>query len=133
MKGGLVESLPERARADLGIAAENPDVVGQPVQVLAGHRDADRDREALPKRTGGDVNPGEDRSWMTLQAGARLTVGQKLLVRDYARRLEHRVAERRRMALGVNEVIVCGILRVEPVVVQMTGQKDRDQVGRRHR
>ena len=70
---------------------------------------------------------------MTLQAGARLTVGQKLLVRDYARRLEHRVAERRRMALGVNEVIVCGILRVEPVVVQMTGQKDRDQVGRRHR
>ena len=66
VKGGLVESLPDRALADLGVAAENPDVVGQPVQLLAGHRDADRDWEALPERTGGYVNPRKDRSGVTL-------------------------------------------------------------------
>ena len=74
----------DRALGNLGVAAEHPDVIRQSVEVLACHREAHRNREALPERTGRYVNPRKDRRGMTLKAETSLTEGKKLRIRDDA-------------------------------------------------
>ena len=91
--GGLVQAFPDRAFGQLGVAAQHPDVVGQLVEVLAGQRHADRDRQPLAERAGGDVDPGQGRGRMALDPGAELAEGEHLLVADRARGLEERVDE----------------------------------------
>jgi hypothetical protein len=44
--GGARERLPHRALSELAIAREYPDAVREPVERLAGERDADADRQA---------------------------------------------------------------------------------------
>ena len=65
-----------------------PHAVRQPVELLAGERDADRDRQALPERAGRDVDPGDLRRRVALEPRAELAERQQLLVRDRARGLE---------------------------------------------
>ena len=96
---GVLERLPDRALGRLAVAAEHPDAVGQPVEVLAGDRHPDPDRQPLAERAGGDVDPRDQRRRVALEHRAELPVGQQLLVGDRAGRPEHRVEERRRVAL----------------------------------
>ena len=70
---------------------------------------------------------------MALELGAELAEGEQLLVGDRAGGGEHRVDERRGVALGEDQVIVVGVLRVVVVVAQVARHQHRHQVGRRHR
>src|SRR5881396_2428995 len=65
---------------------------------------------------------------MALQAGAELPEGHQLGVGDRPRGLEHRVAQRGRVALGVDQVVVVGILRLAPVVLEVAAEEHRDEV-----
>src|SRR5690606_17335285 len=56
---GLLERLPHRALGELAVAAQDPDPRGRAVEVPAGHRDTDADREPLAERSRGDVDPGQ--------------------------------------------------------------------------
>ena len=82
---GVLEGLPHRALGELGVAAEDPDPEVGLLEPLAGERDPDRDRQALAERAGGDVDPGDLRGRVALQAGAELAEGEQLLVVDRAR------------------------------------------------
>ena len=53
----LLERLPHRTLGQLAVAAEHPHTVGQPVEPLSRKRDPNRNREPLPQRTCGDVDP----------------------------------------------------------------------------
>ena len=53
-------------------------------------------------------------------------------VGDGADRLEHRVAEGRGVPLGVDQVVVVGVLGLVPVVLEVAGDEDRDEVGGGH-
>src|SRR5262245_57646367 len=64
---GLVDSLPDRALCQLGIAAKGPDVEGQLVQVHTRQGDPDCDRQALTKRACGNVHPRYCRCGMPLK------------------------------------------------------------------
>ena len=130
---GFVERLPDRALSQLGVAAQHPHVVGQVVEVLSRQCHADADREALAKRARGDVDPGNDRGRVTLEARAELAEGHHLGVGDGAGGLEHRVAKRRRVAFGVDQVVVVRVFGLAPVVLQVAGQEDGDEIRGRHR
>ena len=54
---GVLERLPHRALGHLAVAAEHPHAVRDAVEVLAGERHADADRQALAERAGRDVDP----------------------------------------------------------------------------
>src|SRR5436190_14203342 len=69
---------------------------------------------------------------MALQAGAELPEGHHLGVRDRPRGLEHRVTERGCVTLGVDQVVVVGVLRLAPVVLEIAAEEHRDEVRRRH-
>jgi hypothetical protein len=84
---GLVERLPDGSLGELAVAAEHPDVEGETVQVPAREGHADRHREPLAERPGGDVDPGDDRRGMALEPGTEGAVGHKLVVADRADRL----------------------------------------------
>src|SRR3981081_3406944 len=82
---------------------------------------------------GRGVDPGQDRRRVTLEWRTELAEGQHLGVGDYAHRLEDRVDERRSVSLGEDQVVVVGLVRVLPVVVEMIADEAREQVGRGHR
>ena len=130
---GVLDGLPDRALGHLGVAAQRPHAIGQPVEVTRAQRDPGGDRHALAERAGGDVDPRQLGRRVALQAGAELAEGEQLLVGDRAGGDEHRVDERRGVALGEDQVVVVGVLGVVVVVAQVTGHQDRHQVGRRHR
>ena len=67
---------------------------------FARERDADRDRQALAERAGRDVDPRDLRRRVSLEPRAELAERQELLVGDRTRGLEHRIEERRRVALS---------------------------------
>ncbi len=130
---GVLEGLPHRSLGELGVAAEDPDPQLGALQPLGGERDADRDRQALAERAGGDVDPGQFRRRVALQARAELAEGQQLLVVDRPGRLVERVEQRRGVALGEDEVVVGAVLRRVEVVAQVLREEHRHQVGRGHR
>ena len=68
---GVLERLPHRALGHLAVAAQAPDAVREPVEVLAGERHADRDRQPLAERAGGDVDPRDARASGGLPCGCR--------------------------------------------------------------
>ncbi len=133
VEGGVLERLPHRALGHLAVAAEHPDAVRQLVELLAGERDPDRERQALAERPGRDVDPRDLRRRVALQPAAEVAEGEQLLVRDRAGRLVHRVQQGRGVSLGEDEVVVPRVVRVVEVVVQVLRQQDGHQVGRRHR
>ena len=130
---GLLEGLPHRALGQLGVAAEHPDPEVGALEPLAGERDPDRDRQALAERAGGDVDPGDLRRRVALQARAELAEGEQLLVVDRAGHLVHAVEQRRGVALGEDEVVVGRVLGRGEVVAQVPREQHRHQVGGRHR
>ena len=133
LPAGVLEGLPHRALGHLGVAAQHPHAVGQLVELAAGHRDADADRQALAERAGGDVGRRDPRRRVALQPRAELAERQQLLVVDRADRLQHRVVQRRRVALGEDQVVVGRVLRVRVVQPQMPVEQDGHQVGGGHR
>ncbi len=50
----------------------DPDAVGEPIEALAGERDADADGQALAERAGGDVDAGQHGRGMSLEPAAEL-------------------------------------------------------------
>ena len=124
LPGGVLDRLPHRALGHLAVAAQAPDAERQAVEPLAGQRHARRDRQALAERAGRHVGGRDARGRVALEPRAELAEGQQLLVVDPPRRLEHRVVERRRVALGEDQVVVGPQVPVD---------EDGDQVGRRHR
>ena len=132
-EGGVLERLPHRALGHLGVTAQAPHAVGQAVELLARERNADRDRQALAERAGGHVDPRQHRDRVALELRPELAERQQVLVRDRSGGLEHRVVERRRVALGEDQVVVIGVLGVLVVEVEVLLHQHRHQVGRRHR
>ena len=130
---GVLEGLPHRALGHLGVAAQAVGAERQAVEPLAGQRDADRDRQALAERPGGHVDPRDDRHGVALELRAELAEAEQVLVRDRARRLQHRVVQRRRVALGEDQVVVVRVVGVLEVEVQVLVEQDRHEVGRRQR
>ena len=130
---GVLERLPHRALGHLGVAAQAPGPERQAVEPLAGQRDADRDRQALAERAGGHVHPRDDRHRVALELRAEAAEAQEILVGDRPRRLQQRVVERRRVALGEDQVVVARVLGVLEVEVQVLVEQDGHEVGRRHR
>ena len=131
--GGLVQRLPDRALGQLAVAAQHPDPVRQPVQVLASQRDPHPVGQPLAERAGGHVHPGQDRGRVALKALPEPPVpGHQLLLGDDADGLERRVQQRRGVALGEDQVVVGGQPRVVPVVAQVPGDEHGEQIGRRH-
>ncbi|HEY7599857.1 MAG TPA: thiamine pyrophosphate-dependent enzyme, partial [Candidatus Limnocylindrales bacterium] len=106
LPGGVLDRLPHRALGHLAVAAQAPDPVRQAVEPLAGQRDAGGDREPLAERAGGDVGRRDAGRGVALEPRAELAEGQQLLVVDPPGGLEHRVVERRRVALGEDQVVV---------------------------
>ena len=107
--------------------------VRQLVQVAAGHRDADRDRQALAERARRHVGRRDARGGVALEARVELAERQQLVVVDRAGRLEDRVVQRRRVALGEDQVVVGRVGRVLVVQPQVPVEQHRHQVGGRHR
>ena len=71
---------------------------------------------------------------MALEGGPELAVAlQELLLGDHACRPEHRVQQRRGMALREHEVVVGREVRPVPVVAKVAAHEDRHEVGRRQR
>ena len=133
VEGGVLERLPHRALGHLGVAAQAPHAVGQAVELLARQGDADGDRQALAERAGGHVDPRDDRDRVALELRPEPAEREQLLVGDRPRGLEHRVVERRRVALGEDQVVVVGVPGVLVVEVEVLLHQHRHQVGRRHR
>ena len=129
----VLERLPHRALGHLGVAAQAPDPIRQAVELLAGQRDAHRDRQALPQGPGGHVDPRQDGRRMSLDPAAELAEGEHLLVADRAGGLVHRVQQRRRVALAEDQMIVPRILRRAEVVVEVLRHEHGHEVGGRHR
>ena len=129
----VLERLPHRPLGHLGVAAEHPYPEVGGFETGGGERDADRDGEALAERAGGDVDPGDLRRRVALQAGAELAEGEQLLVVDRPRRLVERVEQRRGVALGEDEVVVRAVLGGGEVVAEVAREEHRHQVGGRHR
>ena len=131
--GGLVERLPDRALGQLAVPAQHPDPVREPVQVPARQRDPDAVGQPLAERAGGDVDPRQDRRGVALQPLAEAPVaGHQLVLRHDPGRLEHRVQQRRGVALGEDQVVVDRQPRLIPVVAQVPGHQHRQQVRGRH-
>jgi hypothetical protein len=129
----VLEGLPHRSLGELAVAAHAPHAIRQPVELLAGERDADRDRQPLPERAGRNVDPGDLRRRVSLEPRAELAKRQQLLVRDRARGLEHGIDEGRRVALGEDQVVVPRIVRAVEVVAEVLREQHRHQVRGRHR
>ena len=72
----VLERLPHRSLGELGVSAEHPDAVGQPVEVPAGDGHADADRQALAERAGGDVHPRQHRGGVAFELASR-TAGSR--------------------------------------------------------
>ena len=113
----LGDRLPHGALGHLRIAAQDPGSIRQPIELLAGERDTDPDRQALAERAGGDVGPRQDGRRVAFQPAAAPAVGHQLLLVDRADGLEDRVVQRRGVALGEDQVIVVRVLRVGDVVM----------------
>ena len=129
----LVESLPDGALRQLAVAGQCPHVIGQLVQFAAGESHTHRDRQPLTQRAGGDIDPGQRRRGMALQARAEFAKGQHLIIGDHAHCLEDGVEQRRRVALGEDEVVVVRLSRIVPVIKEVPRNQHRHQVGSRHR
>ena len=133
VEAGLLEGLPHRALGHLGVAAEAPDAIREPVQALAGEPDADADRQALAEGAGGHVDPGRTGRGMALDPAAEPAEGEHLVVADRAGRLEHRVQQRGGVALAEDQVVVARVIGVAEVVVQVLRHQHGHEVGRGHR
>ena len=72
VEAGVLERLPDRALGHLGVAAQAPDPIRKPIQLLAGERDAHRDRQALTQRSSRHVDPRQDRRRVPLDPAAEL-------------------------------------------------------------
>ena len=109
---GVLDRLPDRALGHLGVAAQRPHAVGQPVQLTRSTARCRR-RSACPgpaSRWRRRPRAGSGVGWPS-QPRAELAEGEQLLVGDRAGGDEHRVDERRRVALGEDQVVVVGVLR----------------------
>ena len=129
----VLEGLPDRALRRLAVAAEDPDAVRKPVEVLPRERHPDADRQTLAQRAGRDVHPRDEWCGMPLQPAPELPVGHELLVRDRPGGLVDRVEERRGVSLGEDKAVVLGALRCVEVVAEVLRDEDRHQVRGRHR
>ena len=110
---GVLERLPHRALGHLGVAAQAPTrgrAAGR--ARLPAIATPTADRQALAERAGGHVGRRDPRGRVALEPRAELAERQQLLVVDRARRLEHRVVQRRRVALGEDQVVVVRVVRV---------------------
>ena len=129
---GVLERLPHRALGQLRVAAQHPDPVREPVEVPAGDRHADADRQPLAERPGGNVDPGEDRRRVALERAAERPVAVEVLLGDHARSAEDPVEERRCVALREDETVVRRGLRIRPVVAEVAVHEHGHEVGGRH-
>ena len=115
VEAALGERLPHRALGHLAVAAQHPDSAVEALELLGRERHADADRQALAERAGGDIDPRQDRRRVTLEPAAAAAVGEELLFVDRADREQDRVVQRRRVALGEDQVIVVRRARVVDV------------------
>ncbi len=127
--GRLVQGLPDRALSHLAVATQHPHPIGEPVKKPAGECHPDRVRQALPERAGCHVNPWQDRRRMALQAVTETAIsGHQLVIGDHADGLEHRVQQRGRVPLGEDQVIVGRIVRLVPVIPQVSAEQNRHHI-----
>jgi hypothetical protein len=125
-----LERLVHAPLGHLAVTEEHPAADVQ-VEQARGERHADRRRQPLPERARRDVDVGKERCRMSFEPASELPQREELLVGEGAGGLEHGVQQRRRVALREDEPIVVGVARALPVVVEVIGQQDRHQIGRR--
>ena len=70
----VLERLPHRSLGELAVTAQHPHPIGEVVEVLPGDPDADADRQPLPERSGGHVDPREDGRRVPLEPAAERPV-----------------------------------------------------------
>ena len=135
VEGGVLERLPDRALGHLGVAAQAPDAVGQAVEPACPparrRRAIGRPWPSEPVATsvGGIRGVG----WPSSRESSLRNVEQ-LGVVDDARRLEHRVVQRRGVALGEDQVVVAPGCPGRSCPAQVAAvEQHRHQVGGRHR
>src|SRR5579875_1844580 len=125
---GVFEGLPDRSLGHLTITEKYPDPVGAAVDVPTRQGDANADCKPLPERAGCDLDPGQDRHGMALQAAAEAPEGEKLLFADCPGRSEERVEEGRGVPLGEDQVVIVRIRRVIEIVVQVLCREYSDEI-----
>lgn len=127
---GLVEGLPDRALGHLAVAAQHPHPVRLVLQVASRGGDAHAVGDALAQRSGRHVHPGKDGRGVALKARSERAVRRhEFVLVDGARGVEHRVQQGRGVSLGEDQVVVGRVLRLLPVVAEMTGHQYGHQVG----
>ena len=133
VEAGRLERLPHRPLGHLGVTAQAPDPVGSrsssfPVSATPTLIGSPWPSEPVATSTHGRTGVG-----MALDPAAEPTEGEHLLVADGAGGLEHRVQQRRRVALAEDEVVVARVVGRAEVVMQVLRHEDGHQVGGRHR
>src|SRR5947209_3985613 len=100
----------------------------QLVEVLAGQRDAHADRETLPERTSGHIDPRKRGRRMTFQSAPKLSICEEFFLGNRAGRLVHGVQKGRSVALRKDEMVVVWILRIVEVVPKVLREQDSHQI-----
>ncbi len=129
----VLECLPDRALGHLAVSAQHPRAGGHAVEVLRGQCRPDTDRQALPQRSGRDVDPRKYRRRVPLELASELAVRQELVVGDRPCGEVDRVEKCRSVALREDQAIVRRALRGVEVVAQVPVDEHGHQVGCRHR
>src|SRR5207245_2277094 len=68
----VIKGLPHRPLSHLAVSQKDPNSIGEFFEMLAHERDAHSDGNPLTERSGGNIDPRNDRSRMTLETTAKL-------------------------------------------------------------
>ena len=115
LPAAVAECLPGGALGHLGVPAQHPDPVGQPVQAPAGQGQADADGQPRSHQAGGHVRRQSALQRVTQRPAPGLRKAQELFIADRSGRLQHRVIQRPSAALGENQMVTALITRVREV------------------
>ena len=119
--------LPHLTLLDLAVTGHDEDVVVLPIET-AGERVPDADRESLAERSRGGLDAGDlSHVGMTLKWRSEFAEAIQLRHREVAGLGEDRVQQRRGMALGKDEAVTVGPVRLLGVVAQNAAEEERDR------
>ena len=130
VEGSDVCRFPHRALRRFAVAEQH---VGAVVRLDAPRveRDADAGTQPLPKRPGGDVDPGQPRRRVPFEIGIDAPQREQILARDDAGLGPRGVEDRRGVALREDEPIVVGVVRIARVVPHLRKEERSHDLGRR--
>ena len=123
--GGDLHGLPLRALRHFAVSEEHVGPVRKLVQVLPVQGHSKADGQALPQGTGGGLRVSEGHGGMTFQGASEFPVRHHLLVGHLACSDPQGIEKRRGVALGKDETVVVGMLRL----IRVIAKDPADEVG----